>query len=268
MRYAVITGASGGLAKVTIKELFQSGYHVFALDIRTDELLGYPKSQCTAIECDVTDETAIQHAFALISSRCDALDVVINFAGTVAIGSVIEQPAKVFDQLLAVNLLGMYRVNQYAFPLVKKAIGRYINISSEYGTLSAAPFHAFYTSSKHAVEIYNDSLRREVGCFGIKVIKIRPGSFRTRMAEGVHSQFEHAVKTTKYYREILLKMKNMMTKELVRAKDPERFAKTIRKAITHKNPRLVYCVHQSWKMKCLSILPGRLQDMIYGKYFG
>ena len=55
------------------------------------------------------------------------------------------------------------------------------------------PFHGFYPLSKHALEVYNDSLRRELSSLGIKVVIIRPGAFKTSMQGGIINQFENLV---------------------------------------------------------------------------
>lgn len=114
--------------------------------------------------------------------------------------------------------MGTYRINYYFKDFIIKSKGSIINLSSEYGDLCAIPFHSFYTMSKHAIEVYNDSLRREVSPLGVKVIKIRPGSFKTNMQSNVENQFNELVKDTKLFKEPLMKMKMLMVKELERAK--------------------------------------------------
>ncbi len=267
MKYALISGASSGLAKEVIN-LIKDDYYIFALDINPKlslELEQY--SNVATFKVDVTNMSDIQLAKAEILKKTDRLDLLINFAGIVILGSTVEiEPDKAL-RLMDINLFGMYRMNQTFFDLLLKAKGRIINVSSEYGVLDAIPFHSFYTMSKHAVEIYNDSLRREVSSLGVKVIKIRPGAFKTKMQNNIQNQFNELTKETKYFEKPLFRMKFLMDKELVKAKDTSKIIKTFRKAIYAKHPKDVYNVNNSFKMKLLSCLPSKLQDKIYKHFF-
>ena len=106
------------------------------------------------------------------------------------LGSLVESSIDDLNKIINVNLIGMYKINNLFFPMLNKDGSRIINISSEYGVLDAIPFHTFYPISKHAVEIYNDGLRRELSGQNIKVIAIRPGAFKTAMQGNINNQFE------------------------------------------------------------------------------
>ena len=175
-------------------------------------------------------------------------------------------PINTLDKIMAINLLGTYKVNATFFPLVKEASGRIINISSEYGKICGIPFHGYYGISKHAIETYNDSLRRELLSSGVKVVCIRPGAFKTKMQAGVTSQFDEMVKNTKMYKTPLEKMQKMMVDELEKAKPAEIFAKTFIKAVTSKKPKRYYKTNNSFKMKMLSKLPVGMQDWAFYKF--
>lgn len=262
-KYILISGASSGLAQSLIDELIKEDYIIIATDIVDTSI---KNSKVIYIHMDVTSEESVQNAYNEVLKITDELYSVINFAGSVILGSMVELSTNNLEKIININLIGMYRVNQIFFPMIKKAKGRYINISSEYGVLDAIPFHTFYTLSKHAVEVYNDGLRRELKGQGIKVIKIRPGAFKTKMQAGIGSQFNNLVDETKLYKEPLLKMKHIMDKELQKAKHPKKFVKVALKAVNSKRPKLCYKVNNSLKMKLLSVLPDRLQDYIYYKF--
>ncbi|XP_069345408.1 retinol dehydrogenase 7-like [Eulemur rufifrons] len=84
-----------------------------------------------------------------------------------------------FMTVLDVNLLGMIEVTLSLLPLVRKARGRVVNVSSVSGRLSIKG--GSYCISKYCVEAFSDSLRRELAPFGVKVVVIEPGSFKTNM---------------------------------------------------------------------------------------
>ncbi len=264
MKYAFIGGASSGLAQAAIKKLTKNGFTVFCADIvytknKVENNLHY-------IKMDITKNEDIVSAFDYVRSITDKLDVVSNFAGIVTLGSLIELPINTLDKIVAINLLGTYKINATFFPLVKNASGRIINISSEYGKIFGSPFHGYYGISKDGVELYNDSLRRELLSSGVKVICIRPGAFKTKMQAGVTNQFDEMVKNTKIYKNPLAKMQKMMIDELKKAKPAEIFAKTYLKAVLSRKPKKYYKTNNSFKMKVLSTLPSNLQDFIFHKF--
>ena len=156
-----------------------------------------------------------------------------------------------------------YKINSLFFPLVKNSKGKIINISSEYGKITAIPWHGYYPITKYATEIYSDSLRRELAKSGVKVIKIRPGAFKTNMQGGVVSNFNEILENTTMYKNELMKLKFMMDGELKNAKDPKIFGKKFGKICDSKHPKKVYNIKNSFKMKLLSTLPSWLQDLIF-----
>lgn len=266
MKYAIITGAAGGLANEIIN-LIKKDYIVFALDKSNNVFSLYQNdNNIKPFVCDLTNISELKTIKDEIFKETNHIDLIINFAGIVILGSVLEITPEEALKVLNVNVMGMYNTNQTFFDMLNTN-SRIINVSSEYGILDAIPFHSFYTMSKHAVEIYNDSLRRELLFKKIKVIKIRPGAFKTNMQKNISSQFDVLVNDTKLYKEPLLKMKFIMDNELNKAKNTKKIIKVFKKAIYKKHPRINYNVGNSFKMKLLSILPDKLQDKIYKIYF-
>lgn len=265
MKYAFISGGASGLAQASVKELLKAGYTVFCADIAYKE--NKQEGNIHYVKMDITKDSDILAAFEYVKKVTDKLDILSNFAGIVTLGSLVELPINTLDRIMAINLLGTYKVNAVFFPLVQKACGRIINISSEYGKITGIPFHGYYGISKHAIETYNESLRRELCSSGVKVICIRPGAFKTNMQAGVSKQFEEMVANTKMYKKELSKMQGMMTEELDKAKPAEIFAKVYMKAVTSKNPKRYYKTNNSFKMKMLNIMPISMQDWAFKKYF-
>lgn len=259
MPSVMICGASGGLGLACVAAFLKKGYTVFALDILKNE---NKSENLYSIQCDFTDDESIRNAIDFVSAKTDKLDVVVYIAGIVKLGSLVETPVSAMEASMNINLFGMYRICRATFELVRRAKGRYVNISSEYGKICAVPFHGFYTASKHAVEMYCDSLRREMVYHGIKVITIRPGAFKTPMQNGITKQFETLTGETRYYKPSLMKMQKLMQNELKRASDPQKAAKIVYRAASVKSPRKIYRINNSLKMKLLSALPYGLQDLL------
>ena len=264
MKYAFFSGAGSGLAQAVIKILADSDYTIFCADIVYDS--NRVENNIHYIRMDITKDADIVAAFDYVHSITDKLDIITNFAGIVTLGSLVELPIDSLDRIMSINLLGTYKVNATFFPLVKNAGGRIINISSEYGKICALPFHGYYGISKHAIETYNDSLRRELLGSGVKVIAIRPGAFETKMQAGIMSQFNKVVDDTKMYKRPLTKLQKMMVGELKKAKSTELFAKTYIKAVTSKKPHKYYKTNNSLKMKLLTMLPTSVQDWAFYQF--
>ena len=131
---ALITGAGGGLGHATVERLVANGWRVFGADISKDMLrASMHDPDVLPVEMDVTDGDSIQAAFDVIASQTDHLDAVVNFAGVMGIGSLVDIEEERLARILDINVMGTFRVNKKFFPLVERAQGRIVNISSETG---------------------------------------------------------------------------------------------------------------------------------------
>lgn len=261
MKYAFIAGSESGLAKEAIRILKNEGYYIFSADIAYKELSEEPMR--SYIPLDVTNNDSIIAASGYVKSKTDSLSLVSSFAGIVTLGSLVELPIDALDRIMSINCTSQYRINNQLFPLLMKGKGRIITISSEYGVLDALPIHGFYGISKHALEMYNDSLRRETQKSGVKVVCIRPGAFKTSMQQGIERSFDKLVEETVMYKKILTKMRFLMKGELDKAKPVEVFGRTFKKALLSKRPKRYFRVHNSFLMKILSALPSFMQDWVF-----
>lgn len=261
MKYGLIVGSESGLAKSVIAELAKSDYTLFCCDISYKEKSVIDNKHY--IPLDVTNEDSLKEAHNYVLGVTERLDVVSNFAGIVLLGSMVELPLDTLDKIIGVNLLSTYKINSLFFPLIEKAGGRIINISSEYAKIGALPFHGYYAITKHALDVYNDSLRRELAGSKVKVTCIRPGAFKTNMQANINNQFGRMVDESIRYKEPLTKMKFIMENELTKAKDPKKFAKVYLKALNSKRVKRYYNVNNSFKMKLYTILPEGMKDLFF-----
>ena len=97
----------------------------------------------------------------------------------------------------------MERINRLFFLLVEKEKGRFINLSSEYGTYQVVLFNAFYTINMKAIESYSDCFRRELKYIGIPVVTIRPGVFKTEMENSISAIFIAINDKSTHYKVVL-----------------------------------------------------------------
>ncbi|KAL2081431.1 hypothetical protein ACEWY4_023284 [Coilia grayii] len=183
LKYVYITGCDTGFGNLLAKHLDQLEFRVIAgcyTEKGEDELKKVTSYRLTTLRLDVSNADSISKAAASIKARVGekGLWAVVNNAA-------IFLPSAPYDWLtvddfrpmLEVNLYGVIGVTLSVLPLIKKARGRVVNVASVFGRIS--PFGGAYCLSKYGVEAFNDSLRRSMAPFGVKVLCIEPGFFNT-----------------------------------------------------------------------------------------
>ena len=260
---ALVVGALGGLGRVTVNELVRNGWYVFAAD-RDEKVFKVFSSESNIhpVHLDVTMQESVDEAFKYIEARIDGLDAIINVAGVLQIGAMVEIPIEEFQLAMEVNLFGVFRVNKRFVPMVLKRKGRIIILSSEVGTQMAAPFNGVYTATKHALEAYADALRRELNFLGIRVIKIQPGPIRSEMTRGAENLFVRAVEDSKYFKMNISKGLPYLPRVYRRASDPIHVAKAVLRALESKRPRIAYPVKRDLSRRLVDYLPVQWADWL------
>jgi NAD(P)-dependent dehydrogenase (short-subunit alcohol dehydrogenase family) len=194
----LVTGASTGIGKAIADTLVGQGHFVFA-SVRKqadgDAINAAYGDKGQAVFFDVNDQAAIDAAAVLISESLGTrtLDGLVNNAGVANPGPALLQPMDEIQQVLNINLMGVIRCCRAFAPLLGADPartgnkGRIVNITSASGKFGY-PFTAAYVASKHAVEGYSESLRRELMLLGIDVIIVGPGAVKTPIwQKGAHS---------------------------------------------------------------------------------
>ncbi len=263
MKYMLVTGAASGIGKSITETMARRGWKVFATDINKDVLRSMEAKNIIPIYMDIKKEKSILDAYMKVAKETLYLDVIINCAGVRYINPLIEDNLEEFKKSIDVNLMGMMRVNNIFFPLLNKETGRIINVSSETGRFSPSPFNGVDSISKHAVEAYNDTLRRELNFLGIKVIKIQPGPFKTPMRQNTIDSFKSSLENTKYFKNELKSMSKIMKNEIKSSKNIKYLLYSIVQACESKKPKTCYRVKNNISLVLLNLLPECLVDKIY-----
>ena len=265
MKKAFITGGAGGLGLTIAEALEKEGWLVFAADLNKENLDKIEKENIIPIIMDVTNEESVNKAYKTVADKTDTLDAVLNFAGITFMDSLIEGDINRFKKLMDINLFGTVRTNQVFFPLIERGNGRIINISSEMGWMSVAPFTGAYSASKYALEAYNDALRRELNFLNIKVINFQLGSFKTNMHKSSEDSFNELKEKTKLYKRPVSKMGKTMKREFKNANDPKYLIDAILDALNSDKPKTNYRIKNSPQLTFISKLPESTIDKIYKK---
>jgi NAD(P)-dependent dehydrogenase (short-subunit alcohol dehydrogenase family) len=133
------------------------------------------------VALDVNRADDVEGAIQAAVARFGTIDVLINNAGYAIIGAVEETPDTELRAIMETNFFGAVRVIRAALPVMRRQrSGAIVNISSMGGQLSFAGVSA-YSASKFALEGMSEALAQEVAPFGIKVLIVEPGAFRTNL---------------------------------------------------------------------------------------
>jgi NAD(P)-dependent dehydrogenase (short-subunit alcohol dehydrogenase family) len=183
----VVTGASTGIGYACALHLDRIGFRVFA-GVRRDEdaerLRSQGSERLTPVKLDVTDAESIRAAADQVTAALgeEPLSGLVNNAGIAVSGPVEFLPIDEVRKQLEVNFIGQVAVTQAFLPLLRRSRGRVVNIGSVGGEV-ALPFLSPYAASKHAMEGFSDSLRREVERLGVHVSVVRPGAIQSSIWE-------------------------------------------------------------------------------------
>jgi len=180
-----ITGASRGVGRSFAQAALGVGDRVAAAARDTsslEDLVAEHGDAILPIELDVTDRDAVFAAVADVHDRLGRLDVVVNNAGYGVSGAIEELSEEQARRQLEVNLFGALWVTQAALPILREQRSGWIVQVSSIGGLAAFPLTGIYHASKWALEGLSETLRQEVGPFGIKVLMVEPSGFRTDWA--------------------------------------------------------------------------------------
>lgn len=254
MKYILVTGASGGMGRVTAELLSQNGYTVFALDRKSaSELPGI-----ISIEADVTDEDSVQKAFDKISHVTDELFAIIHFAGIYKLDSLVEMSTPEFERIFKINFEGAFLVNKTFLPLLKFD-SRIIITTSELAPLDPLPFTGIYAVTKSALDKYAYSLKMELQLLGIKVSVLRAGAVDTGMIGTSMNELEKFVTNTKLYKCNADRFKRIVEGVESRNIKPKKIAEKVNTILKKRNPAFAYSINPNPLLLLLNILPKRLQ---------
>lgn len=256
----LITGASSGIGRETAKYLVRRGFQVFAGARKMDE---------GNILIDVTDQESVDAAAALISAEVGArgLAGLVNNAGIAVPGPLEFVPIADFVRQLDVNVTGQLRVIQAMLPLLRKARGRIVNISSIAGR-SAMPVMGAYSASKFALEALSDALRVELRPWGIEVALIEPGPIQSEIWTKAGT-LSFSPRAEELYPRLLLVGRKAIENAARTARPAEHVAERIHHALTASRPKARYLIGANTRSRIvLEHLPARLRDWLIARAIG
>lgn len=185
MKTWFITGASSGFGLAFAEHAIEQGHNVIAAARRVahlDSLRALAPDQVLSCELDVTQPQQVDSAVKQAFRRFSSIDVLVNNAGYGIVGAFEETPDSELRAQIETNFFGAMNLIRAVLPKMRQQMsGAIVNISSMGGQMSFAGFSA-YSASKFALEGVSEALAQEVAPFGIKVLIVEPGQFRTNLA--------------------------------------------------------------------------------------
>jgi NAD(P)-dependent dehydrogenase (short-subunit alcohol dehydrogenase family) len=248
MPTVLITGTSTGIGRVTMEVLAQRGWHVFATmrDLQKREKLeaALKKSgvedRLEFVQLDLNDATSIEAAVASVLSRTGGtLDAVVQNAGVSAAGAFEDLPEAEVRRVMETNFFGVLQLTRALLPTFRaQGDGRIVLVSSE-AAFMGQPANSIYCASKWALEGWAESLAYYLEPFGIKVILVEPGPYRTQIWRST----PWIVPAGSPYRERVQRVSRAADEHAARsARDPKEVAMVIARALEAKRPRFRYPV--------------------------
>lgn len=172
-RFAVVTGASRGIGKVTVELLRTNGIVTIGLSRKLED------SDRTR-RCDVRDSDTVQRVFSEIVSTLGQIDILVNCAAVVSIGDPLQISAKEWEEVLHANLLGTYFCCKHAILHMRaRRYGKIVNVASIAGRSYSRTASVAYTCSKYAVIGLTRHLAANFGKDGININCVAPSQTMT-----------------------------------------------------------------------------------------
>jgi NAD(P)-dependent dehydrogenase (short-subunit alcohol dehydrogenase family) len=181
-RVWLITGASAGFGRELVLAALAAGDRVMATarqPHQLNDLLTVGQGRVRTAPLDVTDDAQVGAAVERTIAEFGRIDVLVNNAGHGSVGAVEELDLADLRALMDVMFFGAVAVTKAALPHMRaQRSGAIVQLSSMGGQLSMPGFGA-YCSAKFALEGLSEALAAEVAPFGIHVLIVEPGAFRT-----------------------------------------------------------------------------------------
>jgi NADP-dependent 3-hydroxy acid dehydrogenase YdfG len=204
---ALVTGASSGIGEATARALAGAGAAVAIAARRKDRLdelaaeIERDGGRALAIETDVTDREQAIAAVERTVGELGRLDTVVNNAGVMLLGPILDAPVEEWDRMIELNLKGLMYVTHAALPHLLKAaasepreVADLVNISSVAGRVARSG-SGVYNLTKHGVGAVSESLRQELTERHVRTSLVEPGAVDTELKDHLREEVrEQALK--------------------------------------------------------------------------
>lgn len=202
-KVVLVTGGSRGIGKAISlafgREGAKVGVNYTSNKVKADEVVDEivrSGGEAVALQADVTREERIKDMVDALISRYGKIDVLINNAGILIQGKLIDTPAETIRKMLDVDLLGVFLATRAVLPhMLEKDYGRIVNIASQLGQKGGNELSA-YCAAKGGVIAFTKSMAIELGNMGMKsnilMNCVAPGPIETDLIDGLSPEWKQA----------------------------------------------------------------------------
>lgn len=186
-RVWLITGASSGFGMALAEAALARGEKVAAAARRTErlgDLVRRAPESAHAVALDVTDQESVDGAVEEVIERFGRVDVLVNNAGHGQVGAVEETTEEELRGIFDVHVFGPAALVRAVLPAMREQGSGAVVQMSSFGGQVAYPGFSAYCATKFALEGFSEALAPEVAPFGVKVLIVEPGAFRTGFSGG------------------------------------------------------------------------------------
>jgi hypothetical protein len=178
----LVTGAARGIGRATAFGMAKRGAKVVLGDLDgAEEAAAAIGKGARGMKLDVTSRAS----FAAFVESAPRIDVLVNNAGVMPLGSFLDEPDRISRVTMDVNVWGLVHGMRLALPkMIARGRGHIVNVASMAGKI-ALPGMAMYNASKFAAVGLSAAVRREYADTGVSVSAVLPAAVRTALASGV-----------------------------------------------------------------------------------
>ena len=185
-RSILVTGGNRGIGLAVARRLAADGHKVAV----THRGSGAPDEDLFAVECDVTDNEAVDRAFKEVEEHQGPVEVLVSNAGVAADAFLMRMTEEKFEKVIDANLTGAFRVAQRASrSMQRKRFGRMIFVGSVSGTWGIGN-QANYAASKAGLIGMARSIARELSKAGVTANVVAPGYIDTEMTRALDERIQ------------------------------------------------------------------------------
>ncbi|KAJ3571393.1 hypothetical protein NP233_g3775 [Leucocoprinus birnbaumii] len=241
-RVVLVTGCTtGGIGYALAQEFAHQGCIVYATSRRAETIADFENPKIHKLALDVTSDENIQKVIHEILTKEGKLDVVVNNAGMICPGPLIDSSMDDARKTFETNTFAILRVAKVVIPeMAKRQQGVIVNIGSIVGQV-ATPWNGIYCASKAAVDSISQVLSMECKPLGIKVFHVAPGAVKSNIADTGANNFSLAPNSlyTPFLANIMDRIYSSQGPHSMPAED---FAKQVVTKALQKNPPIYLTV--------------------------
>ncbi|MDD4819628.1 MAG: SDR family NAD(P)-dependent oxidoreductase [Flavobacteriales bacterium] len=279
MKNVVITGVSSGIGLAIMQSFINAGFKVFGSVRKKEDALRLKQEFGDSYEpmfFDLTDDQAIKDEATRVAQIVghQGIQLLVNSGGISGGDAIMHVSIDYMKHIYDVNTLGLMRVSQAFFPLLKISSAntsvqtKIVNISSGAGR-AVRPYLGPYAATKHAVEAISDAMRRELMRYGIDVIIIEPGPIQTKIWDKNKAKVGQYKYQDTDYAVLFQKIDKGVEGMEHNALPASAVGDLVLKAYVSKKPRTRYLIapHRWMFWLAIHVLSDRFLDRMFKKQF-